>query len=122
MIITDLTIDDARVHSDFLHQLHQVTGRPLLKFPLYKLSNRKFYKLVNNRQAFVMPYILWENLPAVEEMLDEIRWCSDNFKGHFSVKYTIRNTFPSDKIVIAFENGEDQLAFLLRSDFVEGQH
>ena len=117
MINTKITIETARVHSDFLRQLHQSTGKPLLKFPNCKLSNEKFVRMIAKKQYFVLPYVLFEHMSAVDELLAEIQWCSDTFKGHFGVKYTVRHSFPSDNVVIAFANEEDQLSFLLRSDF-----
>ncbi len=120
MILTDQVIEDSRVHSDFLTQFAQTTGDKKLDFPKCKLSNRKFCKLVDNKQYFILPYVLFSENDQVESLLKEIQWCSDNFQGNFGVKYTIRKEFPSDRVVIAFENKEDRLLFLLRSDFGKG--
>ncbi|MEE9573714.1 MAG: hypothetical protein V3W20_11745 [Candidatus Neomarinimicrobiota bacterium] len=123
IINTDIIIDNAIINSDFLKRLCVCTGRPLLKFPKYKLSNPKFVRAVNEGKCFVIPYVLVnpEQPYEVNKLLIEIEWCDQTFKGDFSIKYVSKQDVQAidghgDRLVIAFENDEDQILFLLRSD------
>ena len=91
MILLDKVLEESRVNSDFLIGLARTTGMEILTFSRCKLPNRKFCKLVDNNQYFILPYVLYDNREDVAELVREIKWCSANFKGRFGVKYTRRS-------------------------------
>lgn len=117
MINTEIAFPGAAVHSDFLKTLSKDREIPTLKFPRYKLSNRKFIELIYKKSYFVLPYVLLKDHGAVDDLIKEITWCSNNFRGQFAMKYITKKSRPNtDKLVIAFDNEEDRILFLLRSE------
>lgn len=118
MINTDIIINNATINGDFLNLLYKDQLKPILKFSRYNIPNRRFIELICEKKYFIVPYVLLGSEEAVNNILSEINWCSENFRGRFSVKYVTesKNNSLPDRLVIAFENEEDQILFLLRSD------